>query len=568
MLCFFRALASANRREPQATLFAGLLILVIAIYTGYAIPRPSMVVWFRWLSYAQPVSYGFEVLISNEFRRLNVPCAQLVPSGPAYPGIDIANQVCATQGATPGSNIVVGADYLQATYEYTYAHTWRNFGIIIGFTLFFLAINLITAEIQRDESASGGILLFKRGRAPKELQQQIGTATEGDMEKAGGKPDAMPGNDDPAAAEREKEQAANKLEESTDVFTWRDVCYDVQIKKETRRLLNNVSGYVAPGKMTCLMGESGAGKTTLLNVLAQRVETGVVSGDMLVNGKPLPVSFQRQTGYCQQQDTHLATATVREALQFSARLRQPANVSVEEKDAYVEEVIRLLEMEAYAEAIVGEVGMGLNVEMRKRLTIGVELAAKPALLIFLDEPSSGLDSQSSWSIMQLLRKLADHGQAILATIHQPSSELFQVFDRLLLLKKGGETVYFGDLGKNSEQLVNYFGSRSDLKCGLTDNPAEYILEVIGAGAGAQAKEDWHQLWKDSDEFKTVQRQIDEYHRSKQNEQSAADAAPDSGRGYAAHTVTQVKLLTVRVFQNYWRDPTCAFRQYALYQTAH
>lgn len=107
---------------------------------------------------------------------------------------------------------------------------------------------------------------------------------------------------------------------------------------------------------------------------------------MLVNGKPLPISFQRSTGYCQQQDIHLETSTVREALIFSALLRQPASVSKEDKLVYVEEVIRLLEMEAYAEAVVGDVGQGLNVEQRKRLTIGVELAAKPALLIFLDEP--------------------------------------------------------------------------------------------------------------------------------------------------------------------------------------
>ena len=129
------------------------------------------------------------------------------------------------------------------------------------------------------------------------------------------------------------------------------------------------------------------------------------------------------------------SSTVREALTFSALLRQPASTPKAEKLIYVEEVITLLEMGSYAEAIVGDVGMGLNVEQRKRLTIGVELAAKPALLVFLDEPSSGLDSQSSWSILQLLRKLADHGQAILATIHQPSGELFNTFDRLLLLKK-------------------------------------------------------------------------------------------------------------------------------------
>ena len=144
---------------------------------------------------------------------------------------------------------------------------------------------------------------------------------------------------------------------------------------------------------------------------------------------------------------HGRTQTVREALTFSAYLRQPYNVSKKEKDEYVETIIRLLEMETYADALVGVTGEGLNVEQRKRLTIGVEMAAKPKLLLFLDEPTSGLDSQTAWSICQLMRKLADHGQAILCTIHQPSALLMQEFDRLLFLQRGGKTVYFGDLGK-------------------------------------------------------------------------------------------------------------------------
>ncbi|KAL8280941.1 hypothetical protein RQP46_006620 [Phenoliferia psychrophenolica] len=552
MLALFRCLASANRHEPQATMMAGIIVLIVAIYVGYSIPRPSMHVWFRWLSYAQPVSFGFEALLTNEFRTLNVPCAGLVPSGPLYPGVALANQVCSTAGSTAGSSIVIGADYLAVSFGYYWSNAWRNLGIIFGYLIFFLGINLVTTEIQPDESASGGVMIFKRGAAPKELAGAIEGASSGDEEKG----TVATGNfGDNKTSDKNQEDAAGKLEAATDVFTWRNVRYTVPIKGETRTLLRDVSGFVAPGKMTVLMGESGAGKTTLLNVLAQRVTMGVVTGDMLVNGKALPISFQRQTGYCQQQDTHMATTTVREALVFSALLRQPAQTPKAEKLQYVEEIITLLEMESYAEALVGEVGMGLNVEQRKRLTIAVELAAKPALLIFLDEPSSGLDSQSSWAIMQLLRKLADHGQAILATIHQPSSELFQVFDRLLLLKKGGETVYFGDLGPNSETLIEYFGSRSDLKCGPKDNPAEYILEVIGAGAGAKASADWHQLWKESEEFKQTQRQIDDYHQQFAGQVSAADKAPDSGRSYAAHTTTQISLVTQRVFQHYWRDPT-------------
>lgn len=123
-------------------------------------------------------------------------------------------------------------------------------------------------------------------------------------------------------------------------------------------------------------------------------------------------------------------------------------------------------LEAYAEAIVGTLG----VEHRKRTTIGVELAAKPRLLLFLDEPTSGLDSQSAMAIMTFLRKLADNGQAILCTIHQPSSELFQVFDRLLLLRKGGQTVYFGDVGDNCQTLINYFVKKGARRCGPSDNP--------------------------------------------------------------------------------------------------
>ena len=106
-------------------------------------------------------------------------------------------------------------------------------------------------------------------------------------------------------------------------------------------------------------GATGAGKTTLLDVLADRVTVGVGTGDMLVNGQARQKSFQRQTGYVQQQDIHLETATVREALRFSAELRQPATTPLKDKHAYVEDVIQLLSMETYAEAVIGVPGEGI-----------------------------------------------------------------------------------------------------------------------------------------------------------------------------------------------------------------
>ena len=181
--------------------------------------------------------------------------------------------------------------------------------------------------------------------------------------------------------------------------------------------------------MTALMGAYGAEKTMCLDVLAQRKNTGVMSGDLLVDGRPLGGHFARNTAYTEQMDVHEGMATVREAMRFSAYLRQQYHV-LEEKDAYIEEVIEFLELQPLADAIV----LSLNVEACKRLTISVDLASKPEFLLFLDEPTSGLDGQSAWNIVRFLRKLADQSQAILCTIHQPSSLLFSSFDRLLLLE--------------------------------------------------------------------------------------------------------------------------------------
>ncbi|KAK7019482.1 P-loop containing nucleoside triphosphate hydrolase protein [Favolaschia claudopus] len=168
-------------------------------------------------------------------------------------------------------------------------------------------------------------------------------------------------------------------------------------------------------------------------------------------------------------DTHVPTDTVREALLFSATLRQPASVPLEEKVAYVETCLKMCGLEAVADASVGSLG----IEHRKRTTIGVELAAKSKLLLFLDEPTSGLDSQSSWAILLFLKQLAANGQAILCT-HQPSAELFQMFDRLLLLRKGGQVVYFGDIGQDSKTLIHYFESNGARSCDTSENPCAFF----------------------------------------------------------------------------------------------
>ena len=420
---------------------------------------------------------------------------------------------------------------------------------MFAFQIFFLIVYLVATELNSSTSSSAEVLVFRRGHVPKHVTEEV---AKSDEEAGSGK--------QPLADINEKQgdsaqQEVIAIPPQKDIFTWRDVVYDIAIKGEPRRLLDHVSGWVKPGTLTALMGVSGAGKTTLLDALAQRTSMGIITGDMLVNGKPLDSSFQRKTGYVQQQDLHLETTTVREALRFSAMLRQPKSVPEKEKYDFVEEVIDMLNMRDFAEAVVGVPGEGLNVEQRKLLTIGVELAAKPALLLFLDEPTSGLDSQSSWAIVAFLRKLADHGQAVLSTIHQPSSILFQEFDRLLFLAKGGKTVYFGDIGHNSETLLGYFESHGARHCGEAENPAEFMLEIVGAGASGKSTQDWHGVWKSSQEAKDVQTELDCIHRNKANEQVAGGDSKEGHQEFAMPFTTQLWYVTVRVFQQYWRTPS-------------
>ncbi|CAE6413745.1 unnamed protein product [Rhizoctonia solani] len=544
MKAFFRALAASFARESTAQAVAGIGTLILVLYTGYTIPKPTMIGALKWLTYINPIRYGFEALVVNEFHGLKGECSHFVPSGAGYEGIGIENQVCTTVGSVPGQTFVDGDAFVAASYDYAYGNLWRNFGIVIAFWIGFVAWFLAGTERAGHTSGGATQLVFKQNAKIPTLDS---SPSRSDTEKGSVSPEVVA-----EKKQADAHAAQNKIVKANAVFSWHHLNYDIDAGGgKQRRLLDNISGFVAPGKMTALMGESGAGKTTLLNTLAERVSMGVITGDRFVNGNPLPKDFAGQTGYVQQMDIHLESTTVREALMFSAQLRQPASVPMEEKRAYVEDVIKMCAMESYADAIVGIVGEGLNVEQRKRLTIGVELAAKPQLLLFLDEPTSGLDSQSAWAIIEFLRSLANQGQAILCTIHQPSSELFQSFDRLLLLRKGGQTCYFGDLGENSSTLISYFERNGARKCQPHENPAEYMLDVIGAGATATSDVDWHATWNAAHESSALEQELVEIHsQGRSNGMATEKEQPEYATGY----MNQLSALLVRAFRHYSRNP--------------
>lgn len=288
------------------------------------------------------------------------------------------------------------------------------------------------------------------------------------------------------------------------------------------------------------------------NTLAQRINFGSVAGDFLIDGRPLPKSFQRAAGFAEQMDVQEPTATVREALRFSAKLRQPREVPLEEKYEHCETVLKLLEMEGIAGATIGTIGNGLNQEQRKRLTIGVELASKPELLMFLDEPTSGLDSGAAFNIVRFLRRLADAGQAILCTIHQPSAVLFQHFGEVVLLKSGGRIVYHGELGRGSRKLLDYFEGNGAKKCPSKQNPAEYMLEAIGSGNPDYDGQDWGDTWADSKEKQARTQEIERIIEERRNA-AVSDNLKDQ-REYAMPLTAQIYATTYRNFAAYWRSP--------------
>lgn len=290
MSAVFKTMAAVTKTVSQAMTGAGVLVLALVIYTGYVVAVPQMHPWFSWIRWINPIFYAFEILVANEFHGHDFACSSFLPAYTPQVGDAF---ICSTVGAVAGETTVSGDAYIDVNYGYTYSHVWRNFGILIAFLFAFMFIYFVAAELNSSTSSTAETLVYKRGRVPAHLQPSRCRNVAGDPE--------APGGTDPVPASEVKGEVGGAIEPQRDIFTWSDVTYDVPVKEGTRRLLDGVSGWVKPGTLTALMGVSGAGKTTLLDVLARRTSTGVITGDMLVNGKPLDASFQRKTGYVQQQ---------------------------------------------------------------------------------------------------------------------------------------------------------------------------------------------------------------------------------------------------------------------------
>ncbi|PKI37609.1 hypothetical protein CRG98_041902 [Punica granatum] len=258
------------------------------------------------------------------------------------------------------------------------------------------------------------------------------------------------------------------------ILKFEDVVYKIKLNPESllsslslhkkknpkeKLILKNVTGMVKPGEMLAMLGPSGSGKTTLLTALGGRLN-GRVDGSITYNGHPFSNAMKRNTGFVTQDDVLYPHLTVTETLVFTALLRLPNTFTKEDKRMHAQAVIAQLGLTSCKDSIIGDsLVRGVSGGERKRVSIGQEMLINPSLL-FLDEPTSGLDSTTAQRIVSTLWELANGGRTVVMTIHQPSSRLFYMFHKVLLLSEGNP-LYFGEGARVMEYFSNVGYSPSD-----------------------------------------------------------------------------------------------------------
>ncbi|XVF24910.1 hypothetical protein REPUB_Repub13aG0168400 [Reevesia pubescens] len=562
----FRLIAGLCRTMIIANTGGTLALLLVFMLGGFILPKGKIPNWWEWAYWISPLTYGFNAFTVNEVfapRWMNRLASDNVTS--------LGVQVLRNFDVPNDENWYwIGAGAL--------AGFIVLFNILFTFSLMYLnplgkpqaVISEETAEeLEANDDSSKGEPRLKRPKSSKDsFPRSLSSADRNNTREMAirrmssrANPNAMSRND---SSLDEANGVAPKrgmvLPFTPLAMTFDTVNYYVDMPPEMKaqgvgedrlQLLRGVTGAFRPGVLTALMGVSGAGKTTLMDVLAGRKTGGYIEGDIKISGFPkIQETFARISGYCEQTDIHSPQVTIRESLIYSAFLRLSKEVSNEEKMIFVDEVMELVELDNLKDALVGLPGVtGLSTEQRKRLTIAVELVANPSI-IFMDEPTSGLDARAAAIVMRTVRNTVDTGRTVVCTIHQPSIDIFEAFDELLLMKRGGQVIYSGPLGRNSHKIIEYFESiPGTSKIKDKYNPATWMLEVSSVAAEVRLGIDFAEQYKSSSL----------YQRNKALVQELSTPPPGAkdlyfATQYSQSTWGQFKSCLWKQWWTYWRSP--------------
>uniref|UniRef100_A0A8C1JA39 Broad substrate specificity ATP-binding cassette transporter ABCG2 n=1 Tax=Cyprinus carpio TaxID=7962 RepID=A0A8C1JA39_CYPCA len=349
------------------------------------------------------------------------------------------------------------------------------------------------------------------------------------------------------------------------------ICRRTTVHKE---ILVDLNGIMRPG-LNAILGPTGSGKSSFLDVLAARKDPAGLSGEVLINGALQPPNFKCLSGYVVQDDIVMGTLTVRENLCFSAALRLSSQISPREKEARVNHLISELALNKVADAKVGtQLIRGISGGERKRTSIGMELIIDPSVL-FLDEPTTGLDASTAYSVLLLLKRMAGQGRTIIMSIHQPRYSIYRLFDSLTLLVNGKQ-VYHGP----TQDALDYFANIG-YACEAHNNPADFFLDIIN---GSSAAVNMTKIQNNGDfEFEVAavsQQSIEDqlvekykncsYARSLKAELERITRAKDNNIKAKCHTITynssffhQLRWVLWRTFWNLMLNPQTSVAQLAV-----
>ncbi|XP_076326281.1 eye pigment precursor family transporter white isoform X2 [Tachypleus tridentatus] len=335
-------------------------------------------------------------------------------------------------------------------------------------------------------------------------------------------------------------------------WSWRNYFRSLSPSSQTKQILQNVSGEVKPGQLLAILGASGAGKTTLLNVLTGRnLGNFIVQGSVRLNRQPVGRSIAHLSAYVQQEDLFIGTLTVKEHLMFNAMLRMDKRVTKEARERRINEVLIELGLKKCENTTIGLPSRikGISGGEKKRLAFASEILTNPSLM-FCDEPTSGLDSFMAQSVISVVKDLATSGRTIICTIHQPSSEVYAMFDQILLMAEG-RVAYMG----SAVSAFSFFESIGK-QCPRNFNPADFFIHTLAVTPGREeeCRREIHSICDEfiRSEFCTLVQKTQ--HGIEKDVISMEDDHYADHSIYKASWFTQVRAVGWRSFLSFSREP--------------